>query len=590
MRMFCRYLVLVILVVTVLKIPAFSAEYLELINSAVTKVEAGSYDDAAVDADNAISQDNTDPLGHYIMAAIYLHTGGFASAEKEIAKALAVKPDEWRGHYALALIDLHDGKYDNASKHLSDALKDPNSEYEVRPLLRYFDYLSGKPIDEGQLPFNTPLDLEVFAMNALRAGKTDDAMNYFKKMQEFPEQLGFVENRSPIASFDSAKPIIFPYVKLKWRPESPKNASVVSGVVTLKGDAKASSGIKFVSVYIDDAFVGISNTEPFEFRWDTSRYTNGLHQVKMVGKNMDGLVLNSKTIWVMVKNEHPYVPEPKSGKVVETLMDRIWNLMRVAESRLIMHYQLAKLYIKSGDTANAIKELQIVQAYRPGYLDSLKLLKQLENRQSGFREIYRGPQNVKKVALTFDDGPNERTQEMLDMLKKLDVPATFFIVGYVAETEQDMVRKIYEAGHEIENHSYSHRRFNTLSDDEIEPEITKCAAIIKSITGHTSTYFRPPGGHSTEAVKKAAARQGITPVFWTIMCSQYEGEHYANLADHVLNNICNGAIILMHNGEPATTSALAKIVPDLRARGYQFVRLDDLLKESNSYVSSGIKQ
>lgn len=569
--------------------PAFSAEYLELMDSAVTKVEAGAYDAAAADTQKAFALDNTDPLAHYMMAVIYLHSGNVIASEREIRKALAARPGDWRAHYALGVIDLQAGKYADASKHLTDAMKSPEAEYEVKPLTDYYDYLNGRSNLSAGAPFNTPLDIEVYAMDALKAGKNEIAMQYLKLMETFPAEPGYAENRSPIVSFNPTKPLIFPYVKLKWRPVEPKKAPVVSGIVNLKGDAKSTSGIEFVSVYIDDVFAGVTNSEPFEFEWDTQRYTNGIHQVKMEGKGTTGGIVSTKIVWVNVNNPSPYKPKPKEGEAVEALMSRIWNLTRVAESRLVMHYQLAKLYIWAGDTHDAISELEYVQGYKPGYLDSLRLLKEMKGRNPGYKEIHKGPVGAKLIALTFDDGPNERTQDMLDVLDRLKAPATFFIVGYVAETQQDIIKRMQASGYQIENHSYSHRRFNEIPPAEIEPELAKGAAVIRSITGRTSLYFRPPGGHSSEAAKQAAARQGLTGVFWTIMCSPYEGENYGNLADHVLNDAVDGAIVLMHNGEPATTSALGRIVPELRSRGYRFVTLDELMSGSKRPAGDSTK-
>lgn len=576
-----RIYIIITLLLLILK-PVWSADYLNYINSAVTKLEAGAYDDAAADTQKAFTLDDSDPMAHYLMAVIYIHSGNLMASDKEIQRVLSVKPDDWRAHYVLGLIDLLNRKYPEASKHFNDALMSPDAEYEVKPLINYYDYLNGKSDFSKNSPFNTPLDIEIYAMDALKAGNSNSSIQYFKLMEQFPEQPGFNENRSVIASFNPEKPLILPYVKLKWHPSIPKNAPIVSGVINLKGDAKSSSGIEFVSVYIDDEFVGVTNTEPYEFKWDTTKYTNGVHQITMEGKGSTGGVITTKLVWVTIKNANPYKAKPKEGKVVDTLMARIWNMLRVAESRLVMHYNMAKLYMKSGDTKNAIREFELVQGFKPGYLDSLKLLKELKGRNAGYREIFRGPVGSKMIALTFDDGPNERTQDMLDVLNKLNVHATFFLVGYVSETQSDIIRRMQAAGHQIENHSYSHRRLNEIPVSEIELELAKGAAVVKSITGRTSLYFRPPGGHSTEAVKQAAGRQGLTAVFWTILCSPYEGGNYENMDEFILKNAVDGAIILMHNGEPAATSSLNRVVPQLRAKGYKFVTLDELLSTQSN--------
>jgi peptidoglycan/xylan/chitin deacetylase (PgdA/CDA1 family) len=107
--------------------------------------------------------------------------------------------------------------------------------------------------------------------------------------------------------------------------------------------------------------------------------------------------------------------------------------------------------------------------------------------------------------------------------------------------------------------------------------LCKTSAIIRNITGQSSQLFRPPGGNFSGTVRKAAARHGMSSIFWTLNCGPYEGGDPQTLADYVTRNIRDGAIVLMHNGEPAAVNALPIIVNDLRARGYEFVTVPELL-------------
>jgi peptidoglycan/xylan/chitin deacetylase (PgdA/CDA1 family) len=111
----------------------------------------------------------------------------------------------------------------------------------------------------------------------------------------------------------------------------------------------------------------------------------------------------------------------------------------------------------------------------------------------------------------------------------------------------------------------------------VEAELSKNAAIIRAITGKPSLYFRPPGGHASKSTIEASTRLGLTGVFWTLLCSPYEGAKSGGLADYVIKNASDGAIVLMHNGEPGTTAALPKIVVELKAKGYKFVTISELL-------------
>ncbi|MCL6628785.1 MAG: polysaccharide deacetylase family protein, partial [Armatimonadetes bacterium] len=124
---------------------------------------------------------------------------------------------------------------------------------------------------------------------------------------------------------------------------------------------------------------------------------------------------------------------------------------------------------------------------------------------------------------------------------------------------------------------YTHPDLSKLSVDDVEAELSKTEAVIYEVTGKSSLYFRPPGGHISEATKQAAARQGFKAVFWTVGCSRYEGTTKDELVAHVVKGAGDGAIVLMHNGEPVTCGALPVIIQQLRAQGYQFVTLSDLL-------------
>ncbi|MDI6828445.1 MAG: polysaccharide deacetylase family protein, partial [Armatimonadota bacterium] len=132
-------------------------------------------------------------------------------------------------------------------------------------------------------------------------------------------------------------------------------------------------------------------------------------------------------------------------------------------------------------------------------------------------------------------------------------------------------------GHQIENHTYNHLNLTNLTEAEVEMELAKGAAVIRAITGKESRFFRPPGGHGNSVVLQAAARLGLTGVFWSINCSKYEGGSHVVMARSVIDNVTDGAIILMHNGEPTTLQALPQIVSELRNSGYQFVTISEMI-------------
>ena len=566
-----RLLPLLLLALTVTA--ARADDYTQILREAVSRLEMGQYDSAAGGAEKLLIRNPKDALAHMLLGVIYLHVGRFEEADQQFKQVVEVKPDEWQAHYALGLVDVLRKRPADAESHFEYAWKFPEARPELSVLEGYLAFLKGMPPERAG---ETPLDKQTAGMAALQAKKKDQAMALLSEILKTPAPPGFFENRQPIVTFDPKQPIALPGGKLTWKPAAPKDALVVSGIVRLKADASKAKGVYFVTVYVDDALVGMTNCDPFEFQWNSINYPNGLHRIKMEAKNQAGGEISTKSIWVTVANLESRNIAPAEAADVNDVTQRLWDCMRVGESKKSAHYQVAKLYLDARDTGSAIKQLEYVAAYQANYMDATKLLNRLRGRKLEYTEIKQGKPGLKRIALTFDDGPGENTAAMLDVLNKLGVRATFFLVGFRAEAQPALVREIAAAGHEIENHTYTHPRLTSLTPDQAEAEVAKGAAVITAITGKSPRYFRPPGGHADADTKKAAGRQGLTGVFWTISVASYEGARYEALADYVIKNATDGAIIAMHNGEPATTSALPTIVSALRAKGYHFVTVSEM--------------
>lgn len=556
-----------------------AADYLEGLKEAVAGIETGAYDQAAAAIEKAFAINDSDPLGHLALGTVYLHVGKLGQAEEEYRAVIKVKPGEWQAHYALALLAFLKGDQSAADKKLAAARKLARSSPEIVALDFYRAYLRGdEPPPMSNVASKSALGGQVAAMTAIKAGSGTEAEALLLGVLDNPAPLGFEENRAPVATFDRASPVAFPPGKLTWKPPERVDAPVLSGTVLLKADVSRAAGVEFVTFYVDDSFVGITNYEPFEFNWNTTNHPNGLHDVRMEGKDRFANLVSTKSVCVRLANANPRKNPPHSGPEVDELTRRLWNCIRLSEHRKLAHYHLAKLLLESGDTEAAVRQIEYVVAYQPDFRDARKLLADLRKRPMEYHDVWRGSSGSKKLALTFDDGPNERTGELLEVLAKLGVRATFFVVGCRAETQPELVRAIQAAGHQIENHSYTHPNLAAISPLQIEQELCKTSAVIRRITGEASLFFRPPGGHANGRVREVAGKHGLTGVFWTVNCSPYEGASHIALASHVISNASDGGIVLMHNGEPTSTLALPAIVDELREQGYEFVTLSELLE------------
>ena len=190
--------------------------------------------------------------------------------------------------------------------------------------------------------------------------------------------------------------------------------------------------------------------------------------------------------------------------------------------------------------------------------------------------------NSKKIALTFDDGPHPRyTPQILEILEEYGVTATFFVIGVNAENYPESLRLIAESGCEIGNHTYSHTRIDKISAEELEKEIEKCEKAIYSVTGKSTVLFRPPQGRVPKNLLAVSAKRGYNVVLWSIDTLDWSHNPSDNICSSVMENLRGGDIILMHDyvsGKNTTCEALRRLIPELLAKGYEFVTVSELLQ------------
>lgn len=197
--------------------------------------------------------------------------------------------------------------------------------------------------------------------------------------------------------------------------------------------------------------------------------------------------------------------------------------------------------------------------------------------------VRRVPAASGKIALTFDDGPHEHyTEEILDILAKYDIKATFFVIGTNADTYPELIRKELEAGHEVENHTLSHVYLKKATDVEIKEEMIESQSIIASITDYKTKFLRPPGGLYDGRLTSIANELGYKIVLWSLDTCDWAHPTPENIAANVLEDVRGGDIILMHDyigGNSPTPMALEIMLPKLIERGFEFVTVSELLEE-----------
>jgi peptidoglycan/xylan/chitin deacetylase (PgdA/CDA1 family) len=198
--------------------------------------------------------------------------------------------------------------------------------------------------------------------------------------------------------------------------------------------------------------------------------------------------------------------------------------------------------------------------------------------------IYKGNPRIKRVALTFDDGPdNYYTPRILDILHAKGVPGTFFMVGIEVKRFPDMVKRIVAEGNAIGNHSWDHPKLWTLSNERVTQEVVSTANEIQRITGRRTTLFRPPYGRVSPADIALIHNLGYRIIDWSVDTLDWKGTPAPTILQYVNKEVSPGGIILEHcfAGRPGelngTLKALPQIIDHLRAQGYEFVTVPTLL-------------
>lgn len=191
----------------------------------------------------------------------------------------------------------------------------------------------------------------------------------------------------------------------------------------------------------------------------------------------------------------------------------------------------------------------------------------------------------KVVALTFDDGPTrEYTTKILNYLDAKNVVATFFVLGIRLKNNEDILINMVKNGCEIGNHSYNHKQFLYLKNDEVKNQIEYVDNYVRNVTGFSIRSVRTPYGEYNQRIKKTIDRP---IVLWNIDSEDWKRKDASKIAEHVINNVQSGSIILLHDIFDFSYEATILIVEELLAQGYKFVTVSQLL-ELNEVNGDGV--
>nr|WP_245693835.1 delta-lactam-biosynthetic de-N-acetylase [Sediminibacillus halophilus] len=188
----------------------------------------------------------------------------------------------------------------------------------------------------------------------------------------------------------------------------------------------------------------------------------------------------------------------------------------------------------------------------------------------------------KVIYLTFDNGYEQGyTGKILDVLKKKDVPAAFFVTGHYVDSSPELVKRMVNEGHIVGNHSYHHPDFTKLSKRKMKEELDKLQSAVAKISDQkTMQYVRPPKGTFTEQSIKWANELGYIHMFWSLAFVDWNTNSqkgWQSAYQQVIDQVHPGAVILLHTVSEDNAEALEYLIDDMRKQGYTFKSLDDLV-------------
>jgi peptidoglycan-N-acetylglucosamine deacetylase len=201
------------------------------------------------------------------------------------------------------------------------------------------------------------------------------------------------------------------------------------------------------------------------------------------------------------------------------------------------------------------------------------------------RTLASGTRGSKQIALTYDDGPNDpHTLQLLEVLAKHNVQATFFMIGRYVQQRPDIVRAVAQAGHVIGNHTFTHPLLTFKSASQTRGELVDCRKALQDAIGEHSNLFRPPFGGRRPATLRIARQLGLEPILWNVIGYDWNAPPAAEIEKKVVRQIRGGDVILLHDGghralgadRSQTVIATENLIRQYGDQGWKFVTVDEM--------------
>ena len=205
--------------------------------------------------------------------------------------------------------------------------------------------------------------------------------------------------------------------------------------------------------------------------------------------------------------------------------------------------------------------------------------------------IYSVKREDKKIAISFDCAWGvDYTDKLLEIMQSEGVRCTFFMVEFWTTKHPEYVKKISDFGHEIGTHSSTHPYMSKLDEGAIRKELSTSSLAIENITGKKVEVFRPPYGDYDNLLIQTAEDMGLYTIQWDVDSLDWKDLDKNQIEKRVLSRVKSGSIVLFHNQGLHTAEALPQIIKELKAKGYSFVPIGELIYRENFYIASNGEQ
>jgi peptidoglycan/xylan/chitin deacetylase (PgdA/CDA1 family) len=197
------------------------------------------------------------------------------------------------------------------------------------------------------------------------------------------------------------------------------------------------------------------------------------------------------------------------------------------------------------------------------------------------------PRGSKQIALTFDDGPNDpHTLDLLDVLAKHNVHATFFMIGRYVRQRPDIALEVKNRGHVIGNHTFTHPALTFKSTSEVRNELVQCHEALTAAIGEHSNLFRPPFGARRPGVFQLVRRLGLDPIMWNVTGYDWTAPSADYIEKKVTARLHGGSVVLLHDGghkvfganRSATVKAVDALISRYKSGGFEFVTIPGMMR------------